>query len=213
MRSTKTAPPDLDLLNDARKLLAQTEDYEAILARAGARDRTNVQRHVAVCDAEPEESHGRIWRRLFTSLATLAPLPVTTVGQQAVLFFVPDGKYRMQVFALEDAREGAVSVYMPDVLDAVVAQGVISPLAGDTAAEGARHYRVGHSKVHTLSIEPLSAATTPNPPAHVKNMIGWNRKGLRVALPIIAVDEETVAVELMAAIAALRWSHRTGKAE
>ena len=42
---------------------------------------------------------------------TLAPHFAKTDGQQRVRFFVPDGQYRMQVFAMEDLRDGVITIY------------------------------------------------------------------------------------------------------
>src|SRR6266478_2170649 len=91
--------------------------FEGMLARAAAKDRTHIQRHLATADAEPDAAHAALWRRLATMLFGLAPLPIQTVGHSAVLFFVPDGKYRMQMFALEDQSDGRIALYLPDVLN------------------------------------------------------------------------------------------------
>jgi hypothetical protein len=75
---------------------------DAVLAKTGAKDRTHIQRHLTAADAEPDPAHAALWRKLAELLASLAPLPVQAVGHTAVMFFVPDGKYRMQGFALEE---------------------------------------------------------------------------------------------------------------
>ena len=45
-----------------------------MLAKAGQRDRANVEKHLAALDAEPGSPHAVLWRRLTRALATLAPL-------------------------------------------------------------------------------------------------------------------------------------------
>ena len=104
-------------------------------------------------------------------LHRLAPLPVTTVGQHAVQFFIADGKYRMQVFALEDARDGRLMVYLPDIL-----------------AKARRPGPPGGAQP-----ESLDSANTPNPSPHIKHMLGWNRKAVRITLPTRATSQQVYA--------------------
>lgn len=153
-----------------------------MLARAAAKDRTHIQRHLAAADAEPDPSHATLWRRLAGLLNTLAPLPVQTVGHSAVMFFVPDGKYRMQMFALEDQSDGRVSLYLPDILDQAIAKKILrkSDVPGEYAIVG--------SLRTALRVDSLDSQNTPEPAAHVKNMLGWNRKALRVILPALSAE-------------------------
>src|ERR671914_2468396 len=85
---------------------AGATEMDTFFTGLSAKDRSNIEKHLATCDAEARPEHGKLWRRLALALRRLAPLPVQTVGQHSVQFFVPDGKYRMQVFAMEDARDG-----------------------------------------------------------------------------------------------------------
>jgi hypothetical protein len=175
-------------------------EYQALLARAGAKDRASIERHVAACDAE-DAGHGALWRRVAARLGTLAPLPVTTLGQHAVLFFIPDGKYRMQVFALEDKRDGQLYVYVPDVL----ADAAKKKILGKSVEEG--KYAIPGAAKHTLEVHAMDAANTPEPPQHVKNMLGWNRKALRIALPANEAKSQAVsAAESLASLAATKWA-------
>jgi hypothetical protein len=153
-----------------------------MLARAAAKDRTHIQRHLAAADAEPDPSHAALWRRLAGVLNTLAPLPVQTVGHSAVMFFVPDGKYRMQMFALEDQSDGRLSLYLPDILDQAIQKKVLRK--GDVPGE----YAIVGSLRNSLRVDALDSQNTPEPAAHVKNMLGWNRKSLRVILPALAAE-------------------------
>jgi hypothetical protein len=143
-------------------------DMETFLTGLAGKDRSNIEKHLAACDAEGDPDHGKLWRRLAVSLRKLAPMPVQTVGQHAVQFFIADGKYRMQVFALEDARDGRLMVYLPDVLAA--------------------------------------AENTPNPSPHIKHMLGWNRKAVRLAIPIHASNAHVTAAENLCALASNRWA-------
>jgi hypothetical protein len=115
---------------------------------------------------------------------------VQTVGQHAVQFFVADGKYRMQVFALEDGRDGRVVVYLPDVLAAAEKAG--APLG-------------------VLKPESIDSSNTPNPSPHIKHMLGWNRKAVRVTLPTRASPQQISATETLCALAADKWSSAGAK--
>ena len=170
-----------------RRTLAKPVELDVVLGKAGQRDRVNVEKHLALCDAEHGSPHGNLWRRLMRALATLAPLSIQTVGQQAIQFFIADGKYRMQVFALEDPRDGRVLLYTPDVL---------------AEAQKLKLFDTD------LLVEPLETANTDNPGSHFKNMLGWNRKALRITLPITATNGQIEAAENIAALAAKAWADK-----
>ena len=68
----------------------------AVLERAPAKDRANLQRHLDALAAEPDgRGHSKTWQSLLTLLAGLAPHALQTVGKEAVRFFVSDGRYRL----------------------------------------------------------------------------------------------------------------------
>src|SRR6185436_11808825 len=108
------------------------------------------------------------WRRLATRLGSLAPLPWRAEGMDTVLFYVPDGKYRMQVFALEDRRDGVIQLYLPNVLAEAVKKKLVS--------KNGEQYTAGGAKGSPIEVHSMDATNTPDPPQHVKHMIGWNRK-------------------------------------
>lgn len=177
--------------------------FDAVLAKTGAKDRTHIQRHLATADAEPEGAHAALWRRLAEMLANLAPLPVTATGHTAVMFFVPDGKYRMQAFALEDQSDGRVTVYLPDVLADAIKKKILKKGSEPT------EFAIVGSLRSTLRAEALDAQNTPEPPVHVKNMLGWNRKSLRVTLPILGTDKARLnALNELCKLAAKQWADR-----
>lgn len=177
--------------------------FDAVLAKTGAKDRTHIQRHLTAADAEPEPAHAALWRRLAEMLAVLAPLPVTATGHTAVMFFVPDGKYRMQAFALEDQSDGRITVYLPDVLADAIKKKILKKGAEPT------EFAIVGSLRSTLRAEALDAQNTPEPPVHVKNMLGWNRKSLRVTLPILGTDKARLnAVSELCKLAAKQWADR-----
>ena len=127
--------------------------------------------------AEPDPGRAPLWRRLACALMTLAPHAVKFVGKQTVQYYVADGKYRKQVFAMEDLQDGNLTVYCPDVLDEVIKAGVIAP-----APHAEPHlYEIKSAKA-PLRVELLDK-NAMNPGAHFKDMLGWNRKALRITVP------------------------------
>src|SRR5205814_10000418 len=94
-------------------------------------DRACAERLFGLLEALPEQSDAHLWRRLACSLITLAPFAAKLVGKQTLQVYVADGKYRMQVFALEDLQDGIFTVYCPDVLEEAIQAGLLArePLA------------------------------------------------------------------------------------
>ena len=218
-------------------------DLDSLLTGLAAKDRSNIEKHLAACDAEPSPAHAKIWRRLAVALRKLAPLPVQTAGQHAVQFFIPDGKYRMQVFALEDGNNGQLMIYLPDVLADAQKSGLLSKRGAKAPAEvaagadgsgsgsgasastssgpgatttvggaGVQEFAIRGGKGTALRLEALDASNTPNPAAHVKNMLGWNRKALRVSLLTVSPAEQIAAAEALCALAAKKWAGKAAAA-
>ena len=189
-----TTTPTTNMSTDA--------DFQEFLAAVSARDRANLEKHVAALDTEASPGHVKSWRKLVTVLRRYAPLAANTIGPQVIQYFVADGKYRMQVFALEDKKDGQILVYMPDVIAAATKAGVLAkPLAGR-----AGEYPIKASKNEVLLVETLDAANTPDPQPAIKHMLGWNRKALRLTLPSIANAPQLAATEAMAELAAKAWT-------
>src|SRR5688500_15840700 len=111
-------------LATAKESLPSRRNFEAFLSALSAKDRQNVERHIAAIEAMGDPTHAKNWKHLACTLSTLSPFAAQTVGQQAVMFFVADGKYRMQQFAIEDLRDGHINVYAPDALDRALAGGL-----------------------------------------------------------------------------------------
>ena len=189
-------------LSTARKVFDTPIDFNAWLAALGARDRVNLERHVAALEAEPV--HSTLWRRIARSIATLAPHAASTTGQQAVQFFIADGKYRMQVFALEDNRDGKIMVYAVDALD----DAYKADLLGKPAKDNPSNLPIAGAPGQMLTVETLSAVDTPNPSPFYKHMLGWNRKALRITLPVGSSDAQVSAAETLCAITASKWQKK-----
>jgi hypothetical protein len=223
-------------IDAARATLASPVDFEAFQAKLAPKDRLNVQRHLQALEADPE--HAALWTRLACALMTLAPHAAKTNGQQSVQFFIPDGKYRMQVFALEDKRDGKLTVYVGNVLDDSLTKGLLKKAprdpaagraggaarAGEEPAEAAvdtpsssNAYRPATvagttaSGPETLWIDELDGKT-PNPAPFYKDMLGWNRKALRLTFLTTAAEPLVETVEALCALSAKAWADKIAKA-
>jgi hypothetical protein len=176
--------------------------FEQFLERATVKERTKIEKHLEVCDADPDPGRSALWRQLVGHIGALASrVAVQSAGSNTWQFFIPDGKYRKQVFALEDTGDGVMRLYLPDVLEDALRAGIIAP------AEEPNLYTVPGSawRVH---VELLDAANTTSPGNHYKHMLGWNRKALRVTLPISDSDTDSRAgvAMAMAELAAREWA-------
>lgn len=177
-------------------------DYSTFLERFSEKDRKSVERQMQIFEAKAGPESAERWRRVACMLLTLAPqpgkMPAKFASAHGLQFFVPDGKYRMQVFALHGMADGSVAVYSPDVRELAIAEGI---LAGP--GEGENIYRL-HSK-QPLVIEPLDGKT-PNPDPIYKDMTGWNRKAIRIILLASASEDQLQAAEQMCVLAARQWA-------
>lgn len=186
-----------DALRAARASLSKSINYEEFLEKLTPKERANAERHVADCQSEPDTRHLELWRRLSCALMTLAGHSAKFNRRESLQMYIADGKYRMQVFALEDVRDGKVSVYCGDVLDQATSGGLLTPRKPKSDEEG-KKYVVSSSR-EDLEIERLDGAT-PNPANFYKDMLGWNRRAIRVTLPITATDSQVRAVETLCAM-------------
>ena len=176
-------------------------DLETFLARAGAKERAKIEKHLTTRETETGPAFSKLWRRVAAVLGGLAPLPAQTMGNLAVLFFIPDGKYRMQVFAMEDAGDGVLSVYLPDVMATAQKKKVL------LKEKEPGKYSIGGAATQVLHVELLDASNTPSPHPHVKNLIGWNRKAIRVILlPAEAEGPQVGSLEALCELASRNWA-------
>jgi hypothetical protein len=190
--------PAAALLESAGKLLANRLDFDAFLAKLSPKDRVNAERRVGVLEAEPDLSRLRLWRRLACALMTLAPHAAKLVGRQTIQFYIADGKYRMQVYALEDLQDGHFTIYCQDVMQEAIEAGLLS----DAEQAGAHLRRISSGEM--LFVESMDKSSQ-SPGAHFNDMVGWNRRALRIVLPPSASSAQVEAAELVCAIAATRF--------
>jgi hypothetical protein len=178
-------------------------NYETLLSKLSPKDRTNVERHVAACESEPDNAHADLWRRVACDLMTLASHAAKTTGQQTMQFFIADGKYRMQVFALEDQRDGKVVVYASNVLPEALETGVLHP---PKRGDEANAYPI-HGSSEVLKVDELDGKSL-NPAPFYKDMLGWNRKAVRIVLPLTATETQISAAESLLALSASKWASK-----
>jgi hypothetical protein len=181
---------------NASRLQETRARMEDLMTKATAKDRASIEKHLAACDTQSDPARGDIWRRLAGMLGQLVGLPARTCGAAALTFFIPDGKYRKQVFALEDHRDGTVFVYLPDVSVKALREKLL-------VKTGTALTLPGWSEPYAEVID----GGVPELPNHIKPMLGWNRKAIK--LTITADGSESLQVktaEDLCALAAKDWA-------
>jgi hypothetical protein len=166
--------------------------FASVMEKAPGKDRANLQRHLDSLSAD----HAKTWKAVVALLGGLAPHALQAVGKESIRFFVEDGRYKFQLYALEDISDGQLRVYLPNVIDEAVKKKVLAPsgVPGEFTAKGAT--RGGP----TLRVEALDANNTVDAPPHYKYMLGLGRKALRVMLPAVG---GAAHVELLGELCAL----------
>src|SRR5205809_1788973 len=128
---------------------------DTFFAGLSAKERASVEKHLALIEAEPEPGHAKAWRRLVTKLRKLAPKAMKAYGQNILQFFIADGKYQMQVFSLEDNKDGQLVIYLPDVITEGIKAKILSkpskPAPGSTTID----YPLSGVDGQALKIEAL----------------------------------------------------------
>lgn len=175
-------------------------DFDAFLAKLSERDRGNIVRQLSAFEAESRGGHAKLFRRLAATLASLAPHGLQTKGQRAIQFFIADGKYRLQLFALEDPHDDTLNIYSRDTTKEAVRAKVLGPLV--RTENDINFYRVSEKSADVLQVEPLTADKTTGAPDYYRHMLGWNRTAIRITLRATSSDAEISAAEALCALAA-----------
>jgi hypothetical protein len=178
------------------------ENYEAFLARLGQKGLAAVEKHAELCEADAAQGYGRWWKRIAGMLGKLAPHAIETAGQQAVKFHIPDGKYRQQVFALEDVGTGMIYVYLPDVTAAAVTKKILKTVGAD-----GRTYAVVGDAEGKVDLEIVTSDAKEVPP-FCKPMLGWGRRALKTGVAVNAEEKQVRVVEKLCELAAEAWAGR-----
>ncbi|HSU68748.1 MAG TPA: hypothetical protein VLJ39_17840 [Tepidisphaeraceae bacterium] len=174
--------------------------FDEFFARLAGSSRSKVEKHLAGCEKEDNAAHVRLWKRISGLLSRLTPDAAPLVVARAVQFFVPDGKYKLQVFALEDLRDGELLVYAKDARELALREGVL-----ETGPDGQPNlYRVPGEEEGDgfLLVEPLTTLSTNAAPAYYKHMLGWNRTAIRITLNGNSSRLQIEAAESLCSLAA-----------
>jgi len=133
---------------------------------SAARDRLNIERHIAVCEASRQRSMASSISGLAAMLASLARRPSAPPGQRALQFFIADGKYRVQAFALEDLCDGKVTVYLTGCPGCSYYGGYSQAPSQDRRRYTL--YEVADSSGTFLALEKLNSANTVEAPDYYR---------------------------------------------
>ena len=182
------------------------EHYEAFLSRLGQKGVGIVTRHVELRQSDASQGFGRCWKRMAGMLAQLAPHAIETAGHQALKFHIPDGKYRQQVFALEDLGSGAIYVYLPDIVAAAIARKILRPGAAD-----GHTYSVAGDAEMKIELQ-LVTSDGADVPGFCKPMLGWGRRALKATLSVNAPEKQVRVLEKLCELAAESWAGQAGAA-
>jgi hypothetical protein len=168
-------------------------DYDGFLAKLTPKDRLNIERHITAIEELSTKGHAKLWKRLAVAMMSMAPHSAKANGQQSMQFYIQDGKYRMQIFALEDLRDGSVHVYAADAVDEATKGGLF---AKSKPGDEPNDLRLTGS-TDTLNVERLDGKVS-NPAPFYKDMLGWNRRAVHITLPTMASDAQAdAAVKLL----------------
>jgi hypothetical protein len=187
----------------AQALLKPMAEFDALLAKMlSAKERANAQQHLEALRSEGEAGRADQWERLACAMMTLAPELPRFVGQKAMQFSIPDGRYKQQVFALQSGDKGMTHVYCPDVLEDAVEAGLVR---GGKAGE--RPHLVGTGPGALLPIEQVVSESPGEQRVAdcVRPMLGWGKKALHITLAPDTADSLIVATQTLCAMAALKW--------
>jgi hypothetical protein len=153
-------------------------DFDGFLAKLTPKDRLNIERHITAIEEVSTKVHAKLWKRLATMMMSMAPHSAKANGQQSMQFYIQDGKYRKQIFAIEDLRDGTIHVYAADAMDEAMKLGLIlKPKPSDEADQ----FRLPNST------ERMDGKVS-NPAPFFKDMLGWNRRAIHVILPVMSSD-------------------------
>jgi hypothetical protein len=168
---------------------------EPLVAMASVSDRRKIIKHYELCEAESERGHAEKWKRLAVTLAKLAPKALNTIGSLSMRFYRADGKYRRQLFALEDLRDGKITIYAANVVKKAIAARLVRP-----PSQADSHLFSVRGTDELLEVESL-ATTNADPPLY-KDMLGWNRTAMRIAIPSSANEVQLKVAEQLCELSA-----------
>jgi hypothetical protein len=185
-------------------------DFKTLVSKLSAKDRHCVDRQIVARENSPVFGLADRWRRIASNMLNLAPGLVKLSGLHTMQFYIADGKYRKQVFALHALTDGTILVCIPDILEDVIQFGLLSRI-GEGAAPAAKKgeqsnlYRIGKS--HEMLTVDVVSGTTLDPQIFYKDMTGWNRRALCITLFGDSTQVQIRTVEDLCKFAAVAWAN------
>jgi hypothetical protein len=176
--------------------------FQSLVAKLSAKDRHCVERQIVARESSPVFGLADRWRRIAGTLLNLAPGMVKLGGLHTMQFYIADGKYRKQVFALHALADSAIVICTPDILDAATKAGLLGPKA---KGDDSNLHPIGKTE-QTLMIDIVSGSTI-DPQVFYKDMTGWNRRALYITLAGDSTPGQIRAVEDLCKFAALSWAN------
>jgi hypothetical protein len=173
-------------------------DFAVFMTRLIPKVRTSVEKRLDRTDADAAIGYGRCWKRLALLLFRLAPHAVE-VSDTALRFYILDGKYRRQVFALDDGAPELIQIYLPDVLGAAVERGILDAAADGTFAS------TGHGGA-PVAFEVINA-DSKEIPDFCKAMLGWGRRAVRTGIGPLAEEHQIQVIGRLCELAAENWAN------
>jgi hypothetical protein len=180
-------------------------DFDTLVAKLSAKDRHCVDRQIAARENSPIFGLADRWRKLAAMLLNLAPGLVKLSGLHTMQFYIADGKYRKQVFALHALPDSAIAVCIPDILDDAVKFGLLTLPAGN-GPKGAPSNLYGIGKTDQSLTVDIVSGTTLDPQIFYKDMTGWNRRALCITLAGESTQVQVRAVHDLCKCAAVAWA-------
>ncbi|MFI5380495.1 MAG: hypothetical protein ACHRHE_14455 [Tepidisphaerales bacterium] len=173
------------------------QDFESLLTRLNPKARVAVDKHLELSH-DAALGHGKYWKRLAGLLGRLAPHVVEVKGT-ALKFHIADGKYRQQVFALEDSRQGTIRVYMGDVVKAALARGILG-------ASDNRSFPVMGDAGTRVELQEVSSGENKPGQEFFRPMLGWGRRAVFTDVSVHAEEKQVRVVEVLCELTAEAWS-------
>lgn len=192
----KLMPTLTPKVQSARALFDQRVDFNVFMEKLAAKDRPKIDKLMAAYELAGDQRHADLWKRLACALMTLAPHQIKVNAQQSIQFYIADGRHRKQVFALEASDTYTINVYCEDVIAQAIEARLIQP-ATDLGPDETTYRIVGSDD--TIFIERIDGASV-NPVEFFKHMVGWNRKALRIKVPVTASDAQAATAETLCAM-------------
>lgn len=117
--------PTTDAVSPSPVTLEPGASFAALLSKLPVKERTYAEKRDAAMESEPAKRTA--WRNLCVLLLRLAGHSAKFNSKESVQFYTADGKYRMQVFALQDIVPGELTIHCRDVLDELIDKKLIRP--------------------------------------------------------------------------------------